>query len=116
MPFVMHIHRQHCAGCGREQTLSNLYQADAIDSHGKANKLLPAASIGPLDPVHKLELTIQSIPVCHKCVGIERAATGAAAYESWRQTLARKTAPSSTPVRVAGNDRKRKEVKLEDLA
>ena len=114
--FVMHIRRQHCQACGRDESFSHLYQAEEVARPGQAKKLLPCYSIGPLDPVHKEQLPITMTPVCAWCVDDARATLGHDVLASWQETLQRKYAPTpATPTGVARTTHK-PPPSLEDLA
>jgi hypothetical protein len=110
MIFVMHIRRQLCTCCGRGEAFSTLYQAEEMPRAGAAHKLLPCHSIGPLDPIHRVELPIINIPVCEGCVESSRAQAGSYNYSSWKETIARKYAP------VAPAPKTKAEPSLDDLA
>lgn len=110
--FLMHIHRQHCTSCGRDESISRLYQAEQVNGRtGSAKKYLPCHSIGPLDPVNRMELGIVNIPLCSECVDDSRSVAGAEVYARWQETLQRKAAPASPP-----QAQSKAEPTLEDLA
>lgn len=118
--FVMHIHRQHCQGCGTDETFSRLYQAEEVARPGQAKKLLPCHSIGPMDPVHREELPYTHTPVCAACVNDETARIGHDIYQRWAETIQRKYSPAPAQPRFAssathGRD-KAPPPSLEDLA
>lgn len=112
--FVMHIQRQSCARCGRAESLSQLYQAEELPLPGKANKLLPCHSIGPLDPVHKVELPIRQTPCCVACCDDAILQAGNDIYARWQETLRRK-AQQAVAARPT-TERTPPRSKLEDLA
>ena len=95
MPFILHIQSQSCAACGRRETLSTLYQAEALPHPGRAQKLLPCHSIGPSDPIHRVELPLRTTPTCATC-SIDREMLDPEAWARWEETLARKSQNPST--------------------
>lgn len=113
--FIMHIHRQTCRRCGAAESLSHLYEAEEMYAPGKAQKLLPATAIGPLDPVHKVELAPKTTPCCVKCVDDSILAAGADIYIRWQDTLKRKSQERAAPP-TAHREQKERGTRLEDLA
>lgn len=114
MPFILHARNQCCSNCGNTETHSFLYEAEAIDVHGCAKKLRPATSIGPVDPVHVLQLPNTRVPICFRCVG-QRAEIGAEVYSRWQETLRRKDEQRRAPPVANGNSGPRIPT-LEELA
>lgn len=99
MPFILHTRQQVCSGCGATEQHSWLYVAEALDCAGRAKKLIPATSIGPLDPVHVVRLGVRSTPVCIECVDA-RTEGAEEIYYAWEQTLKRKLESVQAPTPV----------------
>lgn len=89
MPHFLHIQHQSCRACGREETFSSLYIAEALAAPGRAQKLLPAASIGPKEPVQRIELPHRFTPICAACCTEDRA-IDPDTWARWQDALMRK--------------------------
>lgn len=114
--FVMHIHRQHCLTCGRDETLSRLYEAKEVHGRpGAAKDFKNCTTISPYDPVNVVPLPITDIPVCGFCVDDSRATLGAEVYASWQETLRRKSSAESALPRFAATSSSKSET-LDDIA
>jgi hypothetical protein len=109
--YVMHVHRRHCDSCGRDEISSMLYSAEDAQ---RGARLIPCHSIGPTDPIRKLEIAPVHLPVCAECIDDTRATVGQEVHARWQETLKRKAVeygPAPRPVHA-----KRAEPTLDDLA
>lgn len=113
--FIMHIHRQTCRNCGRNESLTQVYEASEIPAPGKAQKLTHAASVGPVDPVARVLLPYKLIPICSECMTDDAARNGHELYARWQETLARKSQERAAPP-TAHREPKERGTRLEDLA
>lgn len=113
--FIMHIHKQQCNRCGNVATISRIYEANEVAAPGSASKMQNATSVGPLDPVHKQEITEKPVPCCYKCVDDTILLHGAEIYARWQETLKRKSQERAAPP-TAHREPKPRGTRLEDLA
>lgn len=95
--FLLHLHRQTCRSCGKQETLSLLYRPEV---QGAATRLTPERSPLPPDAIVQVTTIPEvSIPVCWECVDTSEAAQARAreASERWAETIRRKRGEALLP-------------------
>lgn len=91
MIYIFHIHHQSCRACGKQESISSLYLAEALPSPGKAVKLLPCESIGPQSAIHVVHLPTKQVPLCSHCIGtFSQEAVAREVWLRWQETLRKK--------------------------
>lgn len=109
--FVLHVHHKHCDACGRNDDYSQLYSAK---DEQRGSHLQSCHSVGPTDPIQRLDMPVVHTPVCHACLDDDRAAIGHDVRVRWQETLKRKAIELATP--TGPRYTKKPEPSLDDIA